>query len=39
MKNLGDIKLTKKEENLLYDNFVKKLKDDDFKELVSKLDL
>lgn len=39
MKNLGDIKLTKKEENLLFDNFAKKLKDEDFKELVSTIDL
>ena len=39
MKNLGDIKLTKKEEDILFDNFTKKLKDDDFRELVSKLDL
>ena len=39
MKNIGDIRLTKKEENLLFDNFTKKLKDLDFKEVVSKLDI
>ena len=39
MKNLGDIKLTKKEEDLLFDNFTKKIKDSNFKEVVSKLDI
>ncbi len=39
MNNLGNIKLSKKEESLLFDNFAKKLKDKDFSELVSKLDL
>ena len=39
MNNLGNIKLSKKEEDILFDNFTKKLKDDDFKELVSKIDL
>lgn len=39
MNNLGNIKLSKKEENLLFDSFTKKLKDKDFSELVSKIDL
>ena len=39
MQNIGSIKLTKKEENTLFDNFTKKLKDNNFKEIVSELNV
>ena len=39
MKNIGDIKLTTKEKQSLKDNFIESLKDKNFKELASTLDL